>query len=54
MFFKKIFVDKMVFINHVEIYSYQLDQKVYIIFTYLSQEERIFRILSSILSGHWR
>ena len=33
MFFKKIFVDKMAIINHVEIYSYQQDQKVYVIFT---------------------
>ena len=40
----------MAIINHVEIYSYQLDQKVYVILTYLSQEERMFRILSSILS----
>ena len=48
MFFKKIFVDKMEIINHVEIYSHQEDQKVYVIFTYLSQEERKFRILSSI------
>ena len=53
-FSKKIFVDKMAFINHVEIYSYQLDQKVYVNFTYLFKEERMFRILSSILSRHWR
>ena len=54
MFFKMIFVDKMTIINHVEINSYQFDQKFYIIFTCLSQEERLFRILSNIFSQHWR
>ena len=39
---------------YVEMYTYQKDQKVHVIFTYLSQEERKFYILASILSRRWR